>query len=244
MIMAMNLIDAARKIPIVIIPYRELKQRLYWFRSRRILNPMTEMEQFRNYVSRTKPQEFLYYQNLSSKKRLEFYSVINELGLNLKGTRFLDIGPGYGDALDICYENGAKSIEFVDIDPFFLTYNRLKKFVKGYQINHLKWLSRLRPMKYDIIWVMGSVVADRYEPKAEHPSLSHWLIQIEQLASPTCQIIICPFCLYDGKRRKIEDIQHSFFSEAMLNKGYAVLPKIKNHNREPQFPITFYKNVS
>lgn len=225
-----------------------LKTRLYWFRHERRLNSMTEREEIRSYVLRVQPQTFLEYQKASPQKRLEFQSVINELGLHLKDINFLDIGPAYGDSLDICYENGAKRIEFVEIDPFFFVYNRLKGFTKGYRINHMIWLGRLCPMKYDLIWVKGSVSADYFifvnKLKIKGLSLSSWLTQLEKLASSTCQIIICPYWSSDTKKRNTEDVRRNLFTETMLNRGYAVLPKIKNHNHEPEYPITFYKNIS
>lgn len=212
--------------------FEELKTKLYWFQHTRILNSMTEIEQFRNYIMRVQPQKFLGYQKTSPQKRLEFESVINELELNLKGIKFLDIGPGYGDSLDICYENGAKYIEFVEIDPFFFTYNRLKGFTKGYRINHLKRLNKLYPMKYNFIWIKGSISADFFSfinnnLKIQNLSFSHWLTQLEKLASSTCQIIICPHWSNDTKKRNIEDIQHNLFTETMLNRKYVTLPRHK-----------------
>jgi len=206
------------------------------------------MDQFRSYVIRVHPEEFLFYQNKSSDKRLEFQSVIQELGLNLKGMRFLDIGPGYGDSLDICSENGAGCIEFVETDPFFFTYNRLKGFTKGHEINHKTRLGTLHPIQYDFIWVKGSISPDnfifRVNPgRVNKFLLSHWLTQLEKLATPHCQIVICPYWLHDGQKRRTEDVQRSFFTETMLDWGYDVLPKIENHNREPDYPMTFHKVI-
>jgi SAM-dependent methyltransferase len=161
---------------------RTLKEELYRFRHRGILNSMTEMEQFRIYISRVQPQEFLLYQKNSPQTRLEFQSVVSELGLNLRGSRVLDIGPGYGDSLDICYEKGAKGIEFVEIDPFFFTYNRLKRFAIGYQINHMIGLSRLEPGKFDLVWIKGAVSADLFIARNKFGtkiiSIFHWLTQL------------------------------------------------------------------
>ncbi len=73
--------------------------------------------------------------------------------------------------------------------------------------------------------------------------LSHWLKQLERLASPRANIVLCPFWKNDGQRRKIEDIEHNVFTEIMLNSGYKTLPRIKDHNRDPECPITFHKNT-
>lgn len=179
--------------------FRLLNNKLKWLRHERKLNSMKEMEQFQKYIIEVQPKEFLIYQKASPEKRLEFASVINELGVNLKDTRLLDIGPAYGDSLDIGYESGANCIEFVETNPFFFTYNRLKKYTKGYQINHLIRLNKLHPMKYDLIWIKGSVIADHFiindNLKIKKLLFSRWLIQIEKLASFKCQIIICPYWL-------------------------------------------------
>ena len=219
--------------------------RLYWFRHESILNSMTEMGQFRDYVMRVQPQVFLRYERVSPRKRLGMQSMVCELGLNLRGIRFLDIGPGYGDSLDICYEKGARDIGFVDIDPFFFAYNRLKGFTKGYRMNHITGLSKLDPGKYDVIFSKGAISADAFiavdKLKIEKLSLSRWLTEVERLASPLCQIIICPHWSNDTRKRNIVDVQHTMFTETMIDQGYVILPKIKSHNHEPEYPLTFYK---
>lgn len=229
--------------------FRNLKNRLYHFRHEKNLDSMTDMEQFRNYTRRVQYPTFLRYQRNSPQNRLDFQSFVSELGLNLKGIKFLDIGPGYGDSLDICYERGAKCIEFVDIDPFVFTHNRLKGFTKGYRVNLLTELNKLDPGKYDLIWVKGSISPDFFisinKLKIKGLSLSHWLAELEKLASPTCRIIICPFWQADiNNKRNIEDVEHNWFTETMIIKGYVVLPGIKNHNYEPNYLTTFYKDMS
>ena len=227
---------------------RRLRQQQYSIRHRRTLNAMTGMDQFHSYVTRVRPDQFLFYQNKSSEKRLEFQSVLQELGLDLKGMKFLDIGPGYGDSLDICFENGAACMEFVETDPFFFTYNRLKGFAVGHEINHKTRLGTLHPVQYDFIWVKGSISPDnfifRVSPRgANKVMLSHWLAQLETLATPHGRIVICPYWLHDAQKRRTEDVQRSFFTETMLDRGYDVLPKIANHNREPDYPMTFHKVI-
>lgn len=216
------------------------------------LKSVSNMEQFRNYIRRHQPKDFLMYQKDSAEKRFGFQSVVSELTLNLKGIKFLDIGPGYGDALDICYEKGAKCIEFVEISLLFSTYNSLKGFTKGYRCNYLteldKQLDRMGRGKYDLIWSKGSFSADTFiannKLRIENHSLSYWLAQLEELASLTGHIIICPHWRNDTSKRIIEDVHNSWFTETMLNKEYVLLPRIKNHNQDPGFPITFYKNMS
>ncbi|MBI5102989.1 MAG: hypothetical protein HZB33_14320 [Nitrospirae bacterium] len=207
------------------------------------LRSMNGMEQFLSYIQRSKPKNFIFYKDLSSQKRTEFLAVMDELGINLKGTRFLDIGPAYGDSLDICREKEAAVIDFVEYDPVFFTFNKLKGYTKGYQLNHLWKLKKLQGNTYDIIWIKGSIIADFFIT-GKIVSLTRWLTQVEALASPTCCIIICPFWFNDEQKRNIEDVRHNAFTDIMLNRGYVILPSIENHNADPAFPVTFMKKIT
>ena len=79
------------------------------------------MEEFLSYVEKINYDTFLEYKSESNEKRKDFKAVIDYLKIDLKDQKFLDIGPAYGDSLDICYESGAKSIDFIDFDPLFFT---------------------------------------------------------------------------------------------------------------------------
>ncbi len=97
-----------------------LRQPLYWWRHERTLSSMTEMDQFRDYVMRVNPKSSCITRVFLLGKR-EFLSVVSALGLNLRNINFLDLGTGYGDSLDICHEQGARGIDFVEVDLFFRT---------------------------------------------------------------------------------------------------------------------------
>jgi hypothetical protein len=227
-----------------------LRTKLSWYYHNKILDSMTEMEQFDDYVQKARPSVFLQYKEASLGKRLEFQSVVDEFSLNLRDIAFLDLGPGYGDALDICYEEGSKDIEFVDIEPFFFTYNRLKSFTRGYRIDNVTaQLNRLDTGKYDLIWAKGCTSADSFITgnrllKIRKLPLPDWLDQLDRLASPTGRIIITPHWQNDSHKRNIEDVYHNSFTDTMQNYGYVILPPKKHRNREPEYPITFYKNFS
>ena len=202
------------------------------------------MEEFLSYVEKTKPDTFLKYKGESNEERKDFKAVIDYLKIDLMGQKFLDIGPGYGDTLDICSESGAKSIDFVEIDPFFFTFNRLKPFTKGYNINLFRELKTLEHRKYSLIWIKIAFSADRFIKMKFILPLSAWLANLELLASPLAKIIICPYWSNDNYLRRIEDVYHNYFTRIMLNKGYKILPMIKNHNDGLRYPITFYKDMS
>jgi hypothetical protein len=184
------------------------------------------------------------YKDKSNEKREDFNAVMNYLKIDLSGQNFLDIGPAYGDSLDICYEGGAKSIDFIEIDPFFFTFNRLKPFTKGYNRNHFRELNTLERRKYSLIWVKGAFSADRFIKMKLVLSLSAWLANLELLASSLAKIIICPYWSNDNHVRRIEDVYHNYFTRIMLHEGYNILPMIKNHNDDLGYPITFYKDMS
>ena len=202
---------------------------------------MSTMEEFQRYIELARPKIFLSYQQASLTKRLEFQTVADELQLPIKGKNVLDIGPAYGDMLDICHERSAKNIHFVEWNPFFYAYNRLKGFTKGYYINHLWKLRMLESSKYDLIWVKGSIQADFSIKFSWLINIRNWLTQIERIASPGCRILICPHWLSDDSKRRIQDVRHTRFTEAMLQQGFTILDKIENHNSEPNYPITFFK---
>ena len=202
------------------------------------------MEEFLSYVEKINYDTFLEYKSESNEKRKDFKAVIDYLKIDLMGQNFLDIGPAYGDSLDICYEGGAKSIDFVELDPFFFTFNRLKPFTKGYNINLFRELKTLEHRKYSLIWIKIAFSADRFIKMKLVLPLSAWLANLELLASPLAKIIICPYWSNDNYVRRIEDVYHNYFTRIMLHKGYKILPMIKNHNDGLRYPITFYKDMS
>jgi hypothetical protein len=202
------------------------------------------MEEFMEYVVRKKPELFLKYQRASQDKRLEFVTVLHRLDINLGGINFLDIGPAYGDSLDVCHESGSHRIDFIERDPMFFTYNRLKGFTKGFRLNHMVAMTRLKPQKYDCVWAKGSVSADFFITSKLNSGnywLSVWLDNLHSLVSSEAIIIICPYWANNHVSRKIEDVRNNSFTRTMLSRGYAVLPRIAFHNQEPAYPITFYK---
>lgn len=118
--------------------YRYLRKAIAWRAAARLLGPMSNMEEFEAYVEKVKPSLFLQFRSWSAHKRLDFEAVLERLRLTPQGLKFLDMGPAYGDTLDICHELGAVAVDFVEYDLVFYTYNRLKGFTKGYMLNMLR----------------------------------------------------------------------------------------------------------
>jgi len=213
-----------------------------------VLNGVNAMEEFNRYIKDIKPLNFLKYKESSANQRLEFTTVVEKLSLNLNSINFLDIGPGFGDSMDICYEWGASQIEFVERDPFFFTYNRLKKWCIGHQMNHLLGLHSLDQSKFDFIWIKGSLNADTFNRwpirKISPAQLNIWLDQLLRLGRPGCTIILCPHWLSRDGKRKIENVKKSVFTKTVLSKGFNILPTILHHNHEPEYPVTFFRKLS
>jgi len=212
---------------------------------KRALGRITSIKDFRDYVSKVQPDEFLRLENASHLKKMEFLTFVDEIGINLEGKRVLEIGPGYEDVLDICRERGAKTIDFIDYDPFFFTYNSLKGF-RGYHIDHRVSLMRLKGKIYDFIWIKGSVAGDYFviPGKLGLRWFSSWLAKLDSLSSSDHQIVITPHWALNSGRQEIicSNVVDSPFSKVMLRSNYKLLKKIEYLNDSIQYPITFLKS--
>ena len=69
-----------------------------------------------------------------------------------------------------------------------------------------------------------------------------WLSILERSAND--HIVICPHWRNDTRSREIEDTVNTSFTRCMLDNGYVILPWIKNHNSDLEYPITFYKRLN
>jgi len=70
------------------------------------------------------------------------------------------------------------------------------------------------------------------------------LVQIDQIATPTAKIIICPYWQNRNGIRYVQDVRNSSFSHTMLKHRYRILRHIENHNNQSTFPLTFLKDDS
>ena len=214
----------------------------------RNLRAIKNIDEFNSYIDRVQPESFLFYKNVSESKRQEFFEFLSSTGIEIKDQKVLEIGPGYGDVLDICYEKGAERIDFIDLDPYFFTYNRVKGFTRGYQVDFRNSLGKLSANRYNFIWGKGFLSADSII-RWNRPGkwwLSILLARLERLAEPEYQIIITPHWEIDQQthQRHISDISSTSFYQTMLEHGYTVLPKVKLLNDGANYPITFSKSSS
>jgi len=182
-----------------------------------------------------------------------FKSLYKVLNIDFKNASFLDLGPGYGDSMDLALEMGAKTIEFVDYDPYIVAFNILKGY-NGYLLNYLvgKGLTPLYPKKYDIILSKGSINADKFNRKENGFIIfTKWIEQVENLATDNGQIIICPTFdrgeeVYMGSYHVCKDpeaFKKSWFSQVLNDNRYEIR-YIENFNNPLRYPFTFHKRMN
>ena len=238
-------------------PVRSLWHRWKSFRDQRIYEKLassfSNIDDFMRYAEKVGHHNLLqYHRGNADERRRIFQSLFTTLDISLKGASFLDLGPGYGDSLDLAREDGATCVEFVDYDPYAVVFNTLKGY-KGHRFDYVvgKGLTPLFPNKYDVILSKGSINADAFNRKEPGMILfPTWLAQVENLASARGQIIICP--TFDrGERmsgasyhvcRDPEAFRQSWFTQILLENGYKTL-FIDGFNETERFPFTFYKKL-
>lgn len=216
---------------------RRLGKRVEWLRQSRALRDVGTMEEFREYVARTRPGEFLTYEAKSAQKRVEAESLLSHIGLSLAGKRALDLGPGHGDSLDVFRDDGAESCVFAERDVIFYAYNRLKGF-DGHRCNFLRDLDRLSDRRYDFVYVGHSVSYRNFRLGRER-SFSRWLRQLQGLVPADGSIVISPWWPPGTSGMTREDLVEHWFGQALLERNFEPLPWIEGHNREVAYPITF-----
>lgn len=229
------------------------------------------MDQFEKFIQDEKPNIFMEYKARSKMKREIFQTIINYLEINLEGKNFLDMGPAYGDSLDICHEKQGNRIDCTDIHPIFQTYNELKPYVdNSYNYNNLLDLDKIPEHTYNVIWNYGAVSVDRFIAinesetlrdlfknktpyrrfifktnflKRRNLNLKNWISKVEKLGKKEAVVIICPHWGHKNNQRHVESLEDNFFTKTMKNLGYTMLKNIPKHNVEPEYPVTFYKKL-
>src|SRR5689334_8562792 len=95
------------------------KQRPHWLLQERTLDRMTTIDEFEQLVAREQPELFLRYRGTAPLTRQQFEETAARFDVEFDGRRVLDIGPGYGEALDVAHERGASTVDFIELDPYF-----------------------------------------------------------------------------------------------------------------------------
>lgn len=217
---------------------------------RRDLAGIQSMEDFERYVDEHQPETFLWYREAAEAKQAEFADVMEAMDLDLAGRTMLDVGPGHGDALDVARDRGAARLAFIEHEPVFFAYNRLKPRTSGWQLDHRRHLDRLPRDAYDLVWSKGSVVVEAlmrgahlsFDPRTlAYMGPDAWLDALAARAAPGGRIVLCPYWRHDGERRDAEEVEAHPLTRMLKARGFAAMPAIDGHNSEPAYPVTFVK---
>lgn len=215
------------------------KQRPRWVQLDRELSHLTTMRQFADWVEVNHPPLFLMYQARLRALSEQFAKTSAELGLDLCDCRFLDLGPGMGEAMDGAWRMGAEAISFTELDPVFFHYNRLKGFGKGYRINQVVMPAQRITGPFDVIWARGSVVADQFEPM---PRLQEWwLRQLDKLGVPGTTIAIVPYFAPGKNSERALSPVSSSFATRFLDAGYEVIDSPSLGCGDHAYPVVYRK---
>ncbi|MGD9784584.1 MAG: hypothetical protein AB7E80_16515 [Hyphomicrobiaceae bacterium] len=212
---------------------------------RKMLDGLSTKEQLRDYLRQHPQPRFSFYEERTGRKRHEFISLIDHLGIDLAGKRHLDIGPAYGETLDISMqERGAASADFIELDDFFYTWNRLKGYGLGHRGNYLRVVPRLERAAYDTIYVRGLPQVETIWPLRKSwvgfVRIDRWVDTLVGLAAPGGTIMLSPNWRSNGQvRTATPDWASHPFCAMLGERGFVVLPFLEGHNREPENPVTF-----
>lgn len=203
----------------------------------------SSLEEFFDRLKEHKSDRFSFYEELASSKVRALAEILDYLNINPHGLAVLDIGPGYGEFLDKCNEMGAARLNFIELDPVFFAFNRLKGY-SGESANHLFSMKRWPENMLDLIWVSGSINANiLISSRIGRKILTQWLGFLDHALRPSGHVIIKPWFRCERGERCLADALDNSFTSIMFNFGYSVLPFFEGHNREPEYPVTFFKKL-
>jgi hypothetical protein len=226
-----------------------MRKRWHWIKYRGRLESISTMGEFKSLLSQVDNSIFAGYEAWDPISRRDISAVLDALAIDVGGQRFLDVGPGYGSALDVARERGASAVEFVDYDPFVCAFNRIKGH-KGWCIDVRTKLSSISPRKYDFIWLKATFSANRFIDKDRglgmlgfyrYPKLETILADVDLLLAQGGSAVFCPHWDFSGNQRVITDVLDTPVTRSLEREGYAILSWISGHNMEPIYPISFVK---
>ncbi|MGD8452905.1 MAG: methyltransferase domain-containing protein [Phycisphaerae bacterium] len=220
---------------------RQFEKRAEWRRYTQDLRGMHTTKEFLQYIRQRDHKRFpLDRKEDVARRRREMEIVLDTLEIDLTGKAALDIGPGYGDSLDVFHARGARDVAFIDYDPVYFTFNQLKGFATGYQANHLRKLGMFKAGRFDFVWSKAATRDDLFlGPLGWLFPLSRWLRKVRRLLAPGGTALICPYWSTVGGRRQIEDVASSVVTKTMLECGFTMLPFLEGHNYEPTVPVSY-----
>ncbi|MES2990220.1 MAG: class I SAM-dependent methyltransferase [Pseudomonadota bacterium] len=228
-----------------------VRKRWHWVKYRDRLESVATMDDFKVLLDETDNSIFAAYKAWDPISRKDVSAVLDALSIDINGKRFLDVGPGYGSALDIARERGASAVEFVDYDPFVCAFNRIKGHT-GWCTDVRTKLSSIAPRQYDFIWLKATFSANRFIDRERglgmlgfylYPKLESILTDVDRLLAPGGIAVFCPHWDFSGTQRRTPDVQNTPVTTALKQQGYLALPWIPDHHMEPIYPISFIKTT-
>src|SRR4051794_23384431 len=207
--------DDLRALCRLVVPFAS--RRREWLKTRREVGRARTWPEFWKWIDANeggRAELFLSYHSREQELgvRANTAMVFAELGLDVAGKRVLDLGPGYGEAIDVAHEGGAKSIDYVELDPVFSTYNRLKGYARGHRMNQLLFPAQRLRERFDAIWSGGSVVVDQW---VHFPRLTiWWLHQLRQMTAPNGTVAIVPYFMADEGKLRLPVEDNAFVAAA------------------------------
>lgn len=217
-------------------------QRLRWALQRRRLDRLRTRAEFERFVQRERPEVFLDYRARAGDISTQFDRTAAALGLELAGRRVLDIGPGYGEVIDAALGAGAAAIDFIELDPVFFTWNRLKG-ATGHGFNFVTSLDRhLHGSRFDVVWARGCHVADQLA--AAPRLLERWLHAVDGLSGDDARVVVIPFfeSHWVGEHNRLEpllNVDANPFTDTMRAAGFKLLDSPSDLLGAAAYPVVF-----
>lgn len=228
--MTVNPVAAAH----LVVPFA--RHRPGWARQHRTLSRIDTMAGFEHWVRANQPDPFTAYRDdRADAVADQFAKTAAALGLELAGRRVLDVGPGLGEALDAAREAGAGAVDFVELDPVFFCWNRLRG-ATGHRFNHALGLGRLGARRFDVVWARGAHIADWF---AACPwLLGRWLRSAASVTAPGGRVVVVPFWCHTDVERTL-DVRCNRFTATMLAAGFDMVEAPSDLIGGTAYPVVF-----
>lgn len=215
-----------------------------WCKHGRNLGRFRTQEQLEAFVRRTgcAPHMVGMWKDLSDRNRVEARKIVEFYKQHIVGKRVLDVGPGYGDFLDVCLQHGASTVG-VDYDPFVVRWLQLRGHL-AFRANVLRSMGPLKGNLFDFIYLHGSIIADYFHLMGQG-HLRRFLQRLEGVSAPGGLIVICPYfeLRLPERVRRTPDPRNCPFTSGMQACGYAILEDGIFQTGDPVFPLTFGKGL-
>lgn len=222
------------------------------------------LQEVRDICARINFTYFLDYDDQIDTKQREFEAAITHFNLSVEGKDVLDVGPGTADSLDFAKAKGAKSTWFVEGEPVFVKFARLKGH-QGRMRNYYYKPFFPKSMKgqFDLIYTKGSINCDWVNKQGAYIAagdprgffdFAAWVVALKDLLKGQGDIILVP-AMGRQETRLIDDeydldtyywcpdveaYRNSHFAQTLIAAGFEVIDSIPGFTQPKAFPLAFY----